>query len=91
MSMLKPINCGRVLQTTLATDDVPYVLPFLLNNKDDFVKVRQAGVQCLRWEEAAITDCTISQDYRYRLIQLPCHHQLTTVDITAIIQILKAL
>jgi len=91
MSMLKQVDCGHVLQTDLAPEDVPYVLPFLLNDKNDFTKVRQAGVQCLRWEETAMTDCAISQDYRHRLIQLPCHHQLTMADITAIIQILKAL
>lgn len=73
---LTDATAGTILQQTLKEGDVPYVLPFLLHNDNDFSYLRRQGIQCLRWEEVAKSDCAVSQDYRFRLLQLPCHHQL---------------
>ncbi|WJG10469.1 DegT/DnrJ/EryC1/StrS aminotransferase family protein [Aliiglaciecola sp. LCG003] len=66
---------GQALFKTL-NDDVPYVVPFLLEDQVHFHTIRKRGIQILRWEEVAISDCPVSQAYRSRLIQIPCHQQL---------------
>lgn len=65
--------------------DVPYVMPFLLSDDKHFFTLRSKGIQILRWEEIAISDCTISQEYRSRLIQIPCHQQLKRAQLDYII------
>jgi dTDP-4-amino-4,6-dideoxygalactose transaminase len=82
-------KAGRVLCEQLSQDIVPYVLPFILNDAKDFNHLRQAGIQSLRWEEIAITDCEISNRYRHCLVQLPCHHQLSNRELQAIANTLK--
>ncbi len=88
-SALKNSGLGTLLKPQLDQHNVPYVLPFLLHDKSHFSKVRQTGIQCLRWEEIAQTDCNVSQDYRSRLLQLPCHHQLSKQELDAMIKQLK--
>jgi perosamine synthetase len=67
------------------TDEAPYVLPFLLNNEQDFQRLRMQRIQVLRWEEVAFTGCEVSESYRRRLVQLPCHHKLKQSDLDYII------
>jgi len=80
---------GKPLVYQLTNDCVPYVLPFLLDDANDFNKLRKRGIQCLRWEEVAYSDCSVSQDYRSRLLQLPCHHQLTKQQLDQMIAKIK--
>lgn len=87
---LASLSLGTQLKATLDCNDVPYVMPYLLNDAKDFIKIRQAGIQSLRWEEVAMSDCAISQDYRHRLVQLPCHHQLDRHQLDHMIAQLKA-
>ncbi|WP_438863390.1 DegT/DnrJ/EryC1/StrS family aminotransferase [Neptunicella sp.] len=70
---------------------VPYVVPFLLKHEKYFAELRKKGIQILRWEEVAISDCEVSQDYRKRLIQLPCHQQLLKSELDIIIQAITSL
>ena len=79
---------GTVLYPQLAADDVPYVLPFILHEASTFDRLRQQGVQALRWEELAATDCGVSAKYKSLLVQLPCHHQLSTAQLAVIASIL---
>lgn len=90
-SQLSDISLGTVLKPHLDKRNIPYVLPFLLHDKKDFSKVRETGIQCLRWEEVAQTDCKVSQDYRARLLQLPCHHQLSQKELDSMVNKLKGL
>lgn len=71
--------------------DVPYVMPFLLKDDKHFSALRKQGIQILRWEEIAISDCSISQSYRSRLIQIPCHQQLKRSQLDFIIQTINQL
>lgn len=71
--------------------DVPYVMPFLLEDDKHFSALRSQGIQILRWEEIAISDCPISQSYRSRLIQIPCHQQLKRSQLDFIIQTINQL
>tara|TARA_R110002167_G_scaffold258604_1_gene465164 strand:- start:1199 stop:2335 length:1137 start_codon:yes stop_codon:yes gene_type:complete len=76
---------------THAGNSVPYVVPFLLSNESYFANLRKKGIQVLRWEEVALSDCEVSQDYRKRLIQLPCHQQLLRSELDTIIQAITSL
>jgi len=88
---LSNLKLGVPLQQELDEHSVPYVLPFLLHNAQDFAKLRKIGIQCLRWEEVAQSECSISQDYRFRLLQLPCHHQLSRQQLDDMIKKIKGI
>ncbi|MGI5310479.1 DegT/DnrJ/EryC1/StrS family aminotransferase [Rheinheimera sp. WS51] len=71
--------------------ETPYVLPFLLDDAADFQQLRMQKIQVLRWEEVAYSACKVSEDYRSRLIQLPCHHKLKKTELDTIINAVKGL
>ncbi|RDE24817.1 DegT/DnrJ/EryC1/StrS aminotransferase family protein [Motiliproteus coralliicola] len=90
LKRIDQIQGVKPLFTTLPESTVPYVFPLLLDNPaTDFPKLKQQGVPIWRWEELAKTDCKVSQDYRLRLIQLPCHQSLTRDELTWIISTLE--
>lgn len=71
------LSRGRPLYPTLPEGVVPYVFPLLIDfPQQDFSKLKLEGVPIWRWEELAETDCPVSDDYRLRLLQLPCHQEL---------------
>ncbi len=70
-------------------DAVPYVFPFLLNNSEDFHYIRSQGIQILRWEEFYQTSNNDFENYRTKLIQIPCHQGLTKKEISKIIAIIN--
>ena len=71
--------------------EAPYVLPFLLNDAADFQHLRFKRIQVLRWEEVAYGQCKVSEDYRSRLVQLPCHHKLKQAELDYIINAVQNL
>ncbi|REL33989.1 DegT/DnrJ/EryC1/StrS family aminotransferase [Thalassotalea euphylliae] len=81
-------NIGRPL-FALDEQTVPYVFPFLLNDKGDFEYIRQRGIQVLRWEEYCITENVVIEEYRERLIQIPCHQDLSQEQLMFIINTLN--
>lgn len=85
MAGLSQSPLGHLLWPQLPESSAPYVLPFLLNHSSGFDLLRKRGLQVFRWEELAPTNCSISLDYRHRLIQIPCHQDLTQADIAQII------
>ncbi|MDO6709199.1 DegT/DnrJ/EryC1/StrS family aminotransferase [Aliiglaciecola sp. 2_MG-2023] len=76
---------GAPLFNCLKDEDIPYVIPFLLTDECYFYQIRKKGIQILRWEEVAVSDCSVSQEYRSRLIQIPCHQQLSTNQLNFIV------
>jgi perosamine synthetase len=86
VSKLKNCKAGEPLYTELKAHDVPYVLPFLLNDARYFKALRMKGLQVLRWEEIANSNCSVSANYRERLVQLPCHHQMPAAELNRLIQ-----
>lgn len=89
MEGLSKSPLGHLLWPQLPENSAPYVLPFLLNHSSGFDLVRKRGLQVFRWEELAPTNCSISADYRHRLIQIPCHQDLTPTDIAQIIEVFR--
>lgn len=86
MAGLRKSTLGCLLWQEVPENCAPYVIPFLLDDSSSFDLLRSRGLQIYRWEELVKTSCTKSQDYRHRLIQIPCHQNLTAVDIKYIIQ-----
>lgn len=72
-------------------DDVPYVMPFLLKDDKHFFDIRSLGIQILRWEEIATSECKVSQQYRSKLIQIPCHQQLKQSQLDYIVESINQL
>lgn len=85
---LKGCSSGALICTALQDDDVPYVLPFLLNDSKTFEVLRMNKLQVLRWEELvpplSVENCAL----RERLIQIPIHHQLTDAELNKIANLL---
>jgi len=85
MAGLVNARLGRLLWQEVPDDCAPYVIPFVLDDGRSFYQLRKRGLQVYRWEELAPADCLVSKDYRQRLIQIPCHQDLTPDDIIQII------
>lgn len=83
---LRKSTLGRLLWQEMPENCAPYVIPFLLDHSSSFDLLRKRGLQIYRWEELAPSNCAISQDYRHRLIQIPCHQSLSAADIDQIIR-----
>lgn len=69
---------------------VPYAFP-LLADADGVVfhALKMAGIPIWRWEDVAITQCSIANDYRLRLLQLPCHQDLSDDQIVWMASVLR--
>ncbi len=81
---------GQPLHPVLPEGVVPYMFPFLLDDPDpSFFTLKEKGVPLWRWEELAYSDCAISQEYRERLIQIPCHQELTTTEINWMVETIQ--
>lgn len=77
LQKLDGLGRGHPLHPILPEGVVPYVFPLLIDfPEQDFRKLKLEGVPIWRWEELAETDCPVSDDYRLRLLQLPCHQEL---------------
>ena len=75
----------------LANNVAPYVIPALIRDERYFTHMRTSGIQILRWEELSTeVTCPVANDYRRRLIQIPCHQDLTDQALGLIKQALQA-
>lgn len=86
---LRAASTGRPLFPDLPIDVAPYVFPFLLESESGFTHIRRKRIQIYRWEEMAMSDCEVSQTYRSRLVQLPCHQDLTSEQLECIVSVLR--
>jgi hypothetical protein len=81
---LKNSSMGRSLYPGLGPGDTPYVYPFVLGDSAGFDRARNAGIPLFRWEELAPSTCETSRDYRSKLIQVPCHQDLSADNLDLI-------
>jgi dTDP-4-amino-4,6-dideoxygalactose transaminase len=74
----------------LPDEVVPYAFPLLLDRPEaHFPALKRRGIPIWRWEDTAVTGCEVSNRYRLRLLQLPCHQDLTEVELAWMIQMLQ--
>ena len=73
---------GRPLFAQLPEAVVPYVFPLLLDDPQiRFPQLKHAAVPMYRWEDLSESDCEVSAQYQYRLVQLPCHQELDAAEL----------
>lgn len=84
------IRGGVPLWSELPAGVVPYVFPFILAQPETaFVALRRAGVPMYRWEDVDVQSCDTSAYYHSRLVQFPCHQDLTDAQIRCLIATIK--
>lgn len=80
----------RPLFPVLPEGTVPYAFPLLTDTSGLlFHALKLAGIPIWRWEDVAITDCPVARDYRLRLLQLPCHQDLSREEIDWMLRVLR--
>lgn len=71
---------------------VPYAFPLLGDAGGKLFHVlKLAGIPLWRWEDTAVTECPVSEQYRFRLLQLPCHQDLTEAQLDWMLAVVKSL
>jgi dTDP-4-amino-4,6-dideoxygalactose transaminase len=70
-------NC-RALFPDLPENCAPYMFPLHIDYPaPHFYWLKHLGVPIWRWDEMAISNCPVAQDYRLHLLHLPCHQTLS--------------
>lgn len=86
LSGLESLEYAQPLHVNMPINCVPYAFPLLLKKPNKhFALLKKAGVPMWRWEDVQQSHCEVSQEYRDRLIQLPCHQGLKNNEIEKII------
>lgn len=89
---MRPVPGVRPLFPHLPEGVVPYAFPLLIDAAGmGFHRLKMAGIPLWRWEDMAVTDCAISRDYRIRLLQLPCHQELSAEELGWMIRTVQTL
>ena len=92
LSVVQGVPGLTPLYPVLADDVAPYAFPLLIDSEGLlFHWFKLAGIPMWRWEDMAVSDCPVSLEYRWRLIQLPCHQELSVQEITWMISTVKDL
>ena len=82
-------NC-RAIYPELPEQVIPYMFPLYIEHpKPHFFWLKQLAVPVWRWDEMAISNCSVAQDYRLHLLHLPCHQSLNDDEINWIISALS--
>jgi hypothetical protein len=67
----------RPLFPELPARTIPYMFPLLIDRPaTDFYALKHAGVPIWRWDSMLASNCPTANDYRLRLLHLPCHQSL---------------
>lgn len=71
----------RPLYPQLPGGCIPYMFPLYFENPDPhFHALMRLGVPVWRWDSIAVSDCPTANNYRLKLLHLPCHQSLTERD-----------
>jgi hypothetical protein len=69
---------GRALFPALGDNAAPYMFPLLIDHPQfHFYLLKRLGVPVWRWDDMAVSNCSVASQYRLRLLHLPCHQELT--------------
>lgn len=89
LALLNADNC-HALYRDLPEDCVPYMFPLYIEHPLPlFYWLKHLGLPIWRWDEMAVSNCPIAQDYRLHLIHLPCHQSLTQSQLNWMIAALQ--
>jgi dTDP-4-amino-4,6-dideoxygalactose transaminase len=87
---LEAIPHCRPLYPRLSDHCVPYMLPLLIDKPDPhFFQLKRLGVPIWRWDSLAVSPCPIANEYRLRLLHLPCHQSLAPPQLEWIVEAIR--
>ena len=70
-------NC-QPLYPNLPDHCAPYMFPLHINHPTPhFYWLKHLGVPIWRWDDMAVSNCPVAQNYRLHMLHLPCHQSLT--------------
>ena len=73
----------QALFPTLPDGCVPYMFPLLIDHPEiHFIALKYLGLTEWRFDSMAVSTCRVAMAYRLRLLQLPCHQELTPTQLT---------
>lgn len=79
---------GHPLYAMPAGCVAPYVFPLVVNDPHTrHAELKRRGVPMFRWDTLNTDICSVSNDYRYSVLQLPCHQALRPAELAAIIAV----
>ena len=82
-------NC-RPLYSHLPDDCVPYMFPLYIDHPEPhFDLLKRLGFPVWRWDEMAISDCSVATDYRLHLLHLPCHQSLGEAQMDWLVAVIQ--
>ena len=71
---------------------VPYMYPLILKEPDSaFPRLKRWGMPIWRWDEMALSECSVSRNYSHSLLHLPCHQSLTENELQWMVACLRRL
>lgn len=81
-AILKDARGITLLYPELPEDVVPYMIPILVDDPGRvYPALRNLGVPVYRWEETLQGVCTVTDQYRDRLIQVAIHQELRDAEV----------
>lgn len=84
-------NC-RALYPQLPETCIPYMFPLLIDKPTPhFHWLKHLGMPIWRWDELAVSECTIAHHYQLHLLHLPCHQSLDKSQMVWMTRTLSAL
>ncbi|OJW48041.1 MAG: hypothetical protein BGO63_02635 [Candidatus Accumulibacter sp. 66-26] len=85
------LAAARPLHPALPDSCVPYMFPLLVEHPEfHFALLKRLGVPIWRWDEMARSACPVAAAYRLRLLQLPCHQDLSAGEMAWMIAAVRA-
>jgi perosamine synthetase len=68
----------QALYPELPDGCTPYMFPLRIDEPDShFFALKRLGVPIWRWDDMAVSGCSVATDFRTHLLHLPCHQELT--------------
>jgi perosamine synthetase len=75
------LGSANALFDTLPPDCTPYMFPLLLQAPDPhFFQLKQLGMPVWRWDDMAVSPCSVAARMRLHLLHLPCHQSLSELQ-----------
>lgn len=88
---LQQLERATLFASVLPEGVVPYKFALLIEDVEEcFPALKHRGVPLWRWEDLAISPCEVADDYRLRLLQIPCHQSLSEADMSWIVEQFQA-
>ena len=73
----------HALSPALPDGCVPYMFPLFVEHPEvHFIALKYLGFTEWRWDNMAVSSCAVAKRYRLKLLQLPCHQELTSNQMT---------